>query len=261
MKPYFKFRGTKSTDMNILLRGWTPIFLPEKNIRFEDVPGRNGSVSFDDETRRDIIIQVDCTILGKTREEVRANARQAEYWLSRKGQLSFWNEPQRFYIGQVVNQVPLMKYIKYEEMSLLFRCEPFAYFIKSMADEIVLNDDIPICEQITLDRTTAVHTITGATTIQVENNGAFKLSPHMKIEGSFNNLAIGTLVINMALNNGTLYIDNELQEVYTIEAGQRINKLQYCSGKFLELEHGINDVQISGNNLNFTLYYLSRERW
>jgi len=261
MKPYFKFRGTKSTDMNILLRGWTPIFLPEKNIRFEDVPGRNGSVSFDDETRRDIIIQVDCTILGKTREEVRANARQAEYWLSRKGQLSFWNEPQRFYIGQVVNQVPLMKYIKYEEMSLLFRCEPFAYFIKSMADEIVLNDDIPICEQITLDRTTAVHTITGPTTIQVENNGAFKLSPHMKIEGSFNNLAIGTLVINMALNNGTLYIDNELQEVYTIEAGQRINKLQYCSGKFLELEHGINDVQISGNNLNFTLYYLSRERW
>lgn len=261
MKPYFKFRGTKSTDMNILLRGWTPIFLPEKNIRFEDVPGRNGSVSFDDETRRDIIIQVDCTILGKTREEVRANARQAEYWLSRKGQLSFWNEPQRFYIGQVVNQVPLMKYIKYEEMSLLFRCEPFAYFIKSMAEEIILDDEIPICEQITLDKATAVHQIIGPTTIEVENNGAFDLQPFMKIEGSFTNLAIGSLVINNPLVNDTLYIDNENVLVYTIQAGSRVNWLPYVSGDVLRLAHGVNDVQISGTNLNFTLSYLSRERW
>ena len=56
---------------------------------------------------------------------------------------------------------------QYEEMSLLFRCEPFAYFIKSMADKIVLNDDIPIWEQITLDRATAVHTITGPAIIRL----------------------------------------------------------------------------------------------
>lgn len=261
MKAHFKFNGIKSSDKNIVLKKYKPIFLPALNIEYEQVPGRHGSIEFNDNTRQDIVIEVDIAILGDSKTEVMVNARAVEHWLSQKGRLQFWDEPQRFYIGRIVNQIPLERTAVWGNVTLLFRCEPFAYLIKSMAEEIILDDEIPICEQITLDRATAVHTITGPTTIQVENNGAFKLSPHMKIEGSFNNLAIGTLVINMALNNGTLYIDNELQEVYTIEAGQRINKLQYCSGKFLELEHGINDVQISGNNLNFTLYYLSRERW
>jgi len=49
--------------------------------------------------------------------------------------------------------------------------------------------------------------------------------------------------------------------VYTIQAGSRVNWLPYVSGDVLRLAHGVNDVQISGTNLNFTLSYLSRERW
>lgn len=261
MGAYFKFNGIKSSDRNIVLKGYKPIFLPALNVEYEQVPGRNGSIEFNDNTRQDIVIEVDIAILGDSKQEVMANARAIEYWLSQKGQLSFWDEPQRFYIGRIVNQIPLERQVAWGDVTLLFRCEPFAYFIKSMAEEIILGDDIPICEQITLDRATAVHTITGPTTIQIENNGAFDLQPFMKIEGSFTNLAIGSLIINKPLQNDTLYIDNENVLVYTIEAGARVNWLPYVSGDVLRLKHGVNDVQISGTDLNFTLSYLSRERW
>lgn len=261
MKAHFKFNGIKSSDKNIVLKEYKPIFLPALNIEYEQVPGRHGSIEFNDNTRQDIVIEADIAILGDSKTEVMANARAVEHWLSQKGQLSFWDEPQRFYIGRIVNQIPLERTAVWGNVTLLFRCEPFAYLIKSMADEIVLNDDIPICEQITLDRATAVHTITGPAIIQVENNGAFDLQPFMKIEGSFTNLAIGSLIINKPLQNDTLYIDNENVLVYTIEAGTRVNWLPYVSGDVLRLAHGVNDVQISGTNLNFTLSYLSRERW
>ena len=261
MKAHFKFNGIKSSDKNIVLKEYKPIFLPALNVEYEQVPGRHGSIEFNDNTRQDIVIEVDIAILGDSKTEVMVNARAVEHWLSQKGQLSFWDEPQRFYIGRIVNQIPLERTAVWGNVTLLFRCEPFAYFIKSMAEEIILDDEIPICEQITLDKATAVHQIIGPTTIEVENNGAFELKPFIKIEGSFTNLAIGSLVINNPLVNDTLYIDNENVLVYTIQAGSRVNWLPYVSGDVLRLAHGVNDVQISGTNLNFTLSYLSRERW
>lgn len=261
MRAHFKFNGIKSSNRNIVLKGYKPIFLPALNAEYEQVPGRHGSVEFNDNTRQDVVIEADIAILGGSKQEVMANARAAEYWLSQKGQLNFWDEPQRFYIGRIVNQIPLERTAAWGDVTLLFRCEPFAYFIKSMAEEIILDDEIPICEQITLDRATAVHQITGPTTIEVENNGAFELEPFIKIEGSFDNLAIGGLVINKALASDILYIDNELGEIYTKQLETRVNWMPYSSGGFLSLKHGINDVQISGNNMNFTLSYLSRERW
>lgn len=258
---YFVFNGIKSTDKNIVLLNYEPIFLPQRNIDYEFVSGRHGSIEYDDGTYQDIIIQAECSILGDSEEDVIVNARYARHWLSQKGQLSFWDEPQRFYIGRIVNQIPLERQVMWGNVNLLFRCEPFAYFFKTMSEEIILDDNIPICEQITLDRATAIHQITGPTVIQVENNGAIELAPFMKIEGSFDNLAIDSLVINKKLENDTLYIDNENMLIYTKELETRVNWMPYASGDFLRLKHGLNDVRINGSNLNFSLSYLSRERW
>lgn len=261
MRAHFKFNGIKSSNRNIVLKGYKPIFLPALNAEYEQVPGRHGSIEFNDNTRQDIVVETDIAILGDSKQEVMANARAVEHWLSQKGQLNFWDEPQRFYIGRIVNQIPLERTAVWGNVTLLFRCEPFAYFIKSMAEEIILDDKIPICEQITLDKATEVHQIAEPTVIQVENNGAFDLSPFMKIEGSFDNLAIDSLVINKKLENDTLFVDNENMLIYTKELETRVNWMPYSSGDFLRLKHGLNDVQISGNNLDFTLSYLSRERW
>jgi len=258
---YFKFNGIKSSDKNIVLKEYKPIFLPALNVEYEQVPGRHGSIEFNDNTRQDIVIEVDIAILGDSKTEVMVNARAIEHWLSQKGQLSFWDEPKKFYIGRIVNQIPLERQAAWGEATLLFRCEPFAYFVNTPDESFVLDDKIPICEQITAQNATATHEITEPTIIEVKNNGVFDVQPYMKIEGSFGNLAIDNLIINKPLNNDTLYIDNEKMLIYTKDLTTKVNWLPSCSGDFLKLDHGINEIQISGSNLNITLMYLSIERW
>lgn len=261
MAAYFKFNNIKSSDRNIVLKGYTPIFLPELNSTYEEIPGRHGSVEFNDNTRKDIVIEVEIAILGKNRRDILVNARAVEHWLSQKGTLSFWDEPQRFYVGRIVNQIPLERTIGWGNVNLLFRCEPFAYFIRTMAEDVTWYDDVPWTEQITWEKCTGRHEVTGNTTIQVNNRGAFELSPFIRIDGSFDSLAIDGLVINKQLKDDSLYIDNEKEVIYTKDGNNRVSWMPYTSGDFMKLDVGVNDIQISGKNMDFTLMYLSRERW
>lgn len=258
---YFVFKGVKSTDKSIVLKRYENIFMPKKRVSYTEIQGRHGSIEFDYGTYEDIIMEVEAAVLGDNEYEVIANARAAERWLSERGQLFFWNEPQRFYIGRIVNQVPLTEQVKWGDILLLFRLEPFAYFFKGLNEPIILDDRIPLCEHIQIGKCTGVHKVGGPTTIEVENEGAFPLGPYMKIEGSFKRLIIGNLVINRPLENGVLYIDNENMVIYEKKLGNRINYMPYTSGEWMDLDVGTNKVDIAGDNLNFTLSYLSRERW
>ena len=118
MKAHFKFNGIKSSDKNIVLKKYKPIFLPALNVEYEQVPGRHGSIEFNDNTRQDIVVETDIAILGDSRQEVMANARAVEHWLSQKGQLSFWDEPKKFYIGRIVNQIPLERQAAWGNVTL-----------------------------------------------------------------------------------------------------------------------------------------------
>ena len=261
MDDFFIFNGVKSTDKNIVLVDYERIFLPERNIEHEFIPGRHGAVEFDDRTYQDIVFEAELAIMGESEQDVIVNARAAEHWLSQKGQLTFWDEPQRFYMGRIVNQVPMTQQVKWGDIRALFRCEPFAYFIRTMAEDVTWYDDVPWTEQITWEKCTGRHKITGNTTIQVNNRGAFELSPFIRIDGSFDTLAIDGLVINKQLKDDSLYIDNEKEVIYTKDGNNRVNWMSYTSGDFMKLDVGANDVQISGKNMDFTLMYLSRERW
>lgn len=258
---YFVFNGIKSTDKNVVLINYRPIFLPQRNTEYELIPGKSGSIEFDSGTYQDIIIEAECAILGENEQEVMTNAYEAKKWLSPKGWLSFWDDPQRFYIGRIANQIPLEQQVKWGNIRLLFRCQPFAYKVISPAAGFIPDLFIPFAEQITVDNATGSHTITGPGAIQINNNGVFETEPYFRIDGSFTTLALGDLIINRALSAGTLYIDNEKMEVYTIEAGSRVNYLPQTSGKPIKLAPGNNTININGTGLNFTLRYLLIERW
>lgn len=258
---YFVFNGIKSDDMNVSLKSYEFILMPKRRIEHEDIPGRHGSVEFDDGTYEDILINAETTIKGANPRDMIVKARNIERWLSKKGSLSFWDEPQRFYVGRIDNQVPLERVSQLGVVNIIFRCEPFAYFIRTMAEDVTWYDDVPWTEQITWEKCTGRHEITGNTTIQVNNRGAFELSPFIRIDGSFDTLAIDELVINKQLKDDSLYIDNEKEVIYTMQGNNRVNWMSYTSGDFMKLDIGTNDVQISGKNMDFTLMYLSRERW
>lgn len=258
---YFIFNGVKSTDKNVVLKSYRPIFLPQRNVDYESIPGRHGSLEFDDGTYQDIVIEAECAILGSDELEVMSNAYLAKLWLSQKGWLSFWDDPQRLYIGRIMNQIPLDQQTAWGDVRLLFRCEPFAYKINSPQAGFVPSLSIPIAEQITAENASGSFTITSPRTIEIANNGAFETEPYFRIEGSFTTLALGDLIINRPLSSGVLYVDNENIEVYTIEAGSRVNYLPQTSGKPIKLVPGNNTININGTNLNFTLYYLVIERW
>lgn len=260
---YFEFCGEKSSDKNLELLGYNVDLLPERNVEYIEIPKRDGSIRFDDNTYKDRIVEVEAAVLGENETDLLINARAIERWLSQHGRLSFWNEKQRFYVGSLVNQVPLDQQVKWGYLQLMFRCEPYAYFIKTMEEGVTWQDDIPWTEQITWSNASAVHDIKGPTTITITNDGAFPLKPDIKIEGSFKKLYIGGMVINKPLQDGVLYIDNENMLIYSIVNGTRVNYLPYTTGSlsFMSLDVGDNEVEINGEELNIKLAYLSRVRW
>lgn len=101
------------------------IVLPPLRKRKISIPYRSGSYDYGAKYYDDRIITVECdTRRSLTREEIR----ELSYTLSKKNQIRFWNEPDKYYIGRIYDAGEL-KYLGTvgHEFTLRFECDPFAY--------------------------------------------------------------------------------------------------------------------------------------
>lgn len=124
----FDFNNKNSyEDFGVLVKTRPSIPLPERNVTYIEIPGRDGSLTEDDDTYKNITISVDCFIFDENYLSERIE--DIKGWLTRvKSDLVFSHKPNIKYIGQVVNSMEIMETLKVvNEFTITFNCEPYNY--------------------------------------------------------------------------------------------------------------------------------------
>ncbi len=100
--------------------------LPPKNPRKIKIPGRHGKYDYGAKTFDERELRIECVL---TRKISRAELREIAYILSKKRQLSLWNEGDKYYIAELYDNFEIIDFPNevMREFELTFICEPFAY--------------------------------------------------------------------------------------------------------------------------------------
>lgn len=101
------------------------VLLPDLRARKATIPQRHGAYDFGARYYDERAIEIECV----TKRTInRDSVREIAYILSKKSEIRFWTEPEKYYIGRVY-QAPTLEQLRNigNRFSLVFVCEPFAY--------------------------------------------------------------------------------------------------------------------------------------
>lgn len=216
---WFKWNGTRSDAMNIMLNEAPQIVKPEERIEHVTIPGRAGELTI---TEGDDIWQSYIQTLGIA-VQGRANVPIVENWLKGPGRLTFSSQPGLEQDARVIGAVTMEKHgrnLDWWEGDVQFYCSP----IKRDPAE-----------------TPVTVTSSGAT---VTNTGDMTAYPLIEITGS------GQVTVSAGGNTLTIpdcesgwVIDSENE--WILEDGVPLGNV--CSGNFPVLEKGANSILFTGN--------------
>ena len=113
--------GIKLAEMSIP----HDVLIPGLRARKQTIPQQHGAYDFGAQYYDERTIEIDCVT---KRVITRDDTREIAYILSKKSQIRFWTEPDKYYIGRVY-QAPTLEQLRNvgNQFSLTFVCEPFAY--------------------------------------------------------------------------------------------------------------------------------------
>lgn len=161
------FNGTTSDIIGISIIDVRRPLLPQLTKNTVKVPGKHGEIDLGENTYENIIIEVDIGLAEDTETNRLIKARQVAAWLSKKGVLSFSDEPNIHYVGRVYSSIPLETFLTLGQSTLLFDCEPFGYQ-NMVTEQTITNNN----QNVTIINSGAVETPmriklknTGTTTI------------------------------------------------------------------------------------------------
>ncbi len=121
------FNGVHSSVFGLGAKVNRPL-LPGNNDNYIDIPGRAGSILYPGKPK-DRPTPVEFGFMPGSRELFRSKVWEISSWLNTEERkiLIIDDEPGKYYIGKVENQVDLEQAFLLGKFSLTFRCEPFAY--------------------------------------------------------------------------------------------------------------------------------------
>ncbi len=221
----FVFNGKDSfKDYGIFIEKRPNVPSPKRRVSYINIPGRNSSLRYDEETYEDITLSVECAVIGNIQSKID----DIKAWLIGSGEsdLIFSFQSDKKYIAQVVNSIDFEVILKItSRFVIIFNCRPFKY---SVMNEVI--------------------NITSGTGTSVLNRGTVKSRPLVKVYCSGN----GAFVINnkevklIGIEKPYVVIDSELEEAYFVESGILSNANNYMSGEFPVLDVGNNIVTFNG---------------
>lgn len=215
----FTFKDLNSfDDFGIIVTKKPNIPIPQRNVEYIKVPGRNGSLAIDEGTYDNIIIAIDCGFKDKSFVE---KIDEIKAWLSGKeDKLIFSNDEEKYYPAQVVNSYDIIPSIKnLAQFTVAFNCQPY---------KMSLNN--------------GKKTITNSTSIS--NPGSLYSEPSLKVYGSGN--------LSVTVNSDTfsildvidyVTIDSTLKDCY--KDNQPVNNKM--NGDFPIFKTGKNQISWIGN--------------
>lgn len=205
--------------------------LPGNSDNYISPPGRAGSILFPGKPQ-DRFIPVDFGFMPASKALFRGKVWEISAWLYTEERkiLTVDDEPGKYYVGKVEDQVDLEQAFLLGKFSLTFRCEPFAYGTEVtsnfVSDSVTVNNagtrpTPAIIETTFTDTATEFKVTLGTKYVRVVH--VFKLNDTLKIDSG-----TGAILIN-----GTRAMD----------------KLDWQNSRFFELATGNNTLSITPSGI------------
>lgn len=221
----FTWNGVTASSKGIVVYNLPPIQTPQKRNEEHIIPYRNGVLHVQDGTYDELIKQVQIYLpYEQTNGVTPLNTIKA--WLSGQGTVIFSDEPTRFYRAHIINEIDYQSWVDDfadRTATITFSCSPFAYH--TGVEDIMVN--------------TSGRVIT--------NVGTFDALPKLAITGSGDvSIMIGQSIFELAGLAGTVTVDSEEQECYSVSGYVRTPRNSMMTGEFPTIAPGQTSVVWTG---------------
>lgn len=215
----FQFNNRDASELGVYAISRPAIVSPERSVQLIEVPGRNGSVTLDDETYKDIEIDINCNFRVKKADDFGKKTRMIKSWLNSKtdnrlifnDDLDFCRLVKKTTISKIERQ---SKYIGTFEIN--FVCSPFEFLLDGF-NEHSLED----CKVNPYYTSKPLYHFFG------------EGMAHLEVNGNYININVGQ----------NAYVDTELQLTYNGN-GDIVNTDLNGNYEKLYLKNGDNDLLI-----------------
>ena len=215
VEPFFIFKNKSSRNFDIAIKEeWLPpIVKAREEVEIIEVPGRDGFLTINKKRKEPIIKKAKGVLINEDYKE------QIKGWLQGKGELTFSNESDVFYISTIIEPIKFYEHWSGGyEFEIEFLCQPYGYLHEGQRVVIIDKQE------------TVLHNPTDEVA-----------KPIIKVYGSGD----VDLIINNNINkfniDGYVEIDSELMECY------KDNSLVVFAGDFPKLKTGENVISWNGS--------------
>lgn len=267
------FNSIHSSTLNIVVRSINRQILSASRDEYEYIPGRAGSYLFEEELA-DRFIEIELAIVENSLINLRKKAREVAKWLRTKQRvkLIFDDEPDKWYMAKVANQLDLEPRLSTGKTEIIFRCLPYANAELAEYDETYLYDTgLEYDTGLIYPNSRTVHDWAFLSPFQMLYMGerewagfVWNYSRHMSSQYNYGTLTpliieiSGNVInpkitnnnngqyiqINTTLFNQVLIIDSDKMTV-TIDGA---NAMKYMTGDFIQMEPEDNGFFFYGIN-------------
>lgn len=231
---------------------------PEFSDKTINIPGRPGLLSFGTQIgAKQFTFKLKVFVRDRFERQRRKNNFVAflfdAYRQPRTFKLTFDYEPDKYYLAKVSSQITPEMLVVMDQFELtVVANDPNKYFITKSEEITWENDEILISSDILWMTGDGVHSVTTPSTIEVINNGNLAQLASFTISGTGTNVGFSCNGKSFSLGtftNTTFEIDGK---TYSVKKNG-VDSFSALTGKFIELLPGVNNVQITGSNLNLTI--------
>ena len=140
-------------DFQVIAKSVDRPILPALRKREMAIPGKHGTYSFGSDVYGNRIISVAIQYVGTSFNDLRLRARDIAAWLSQTSykELIFSDEPDKYYLAKIYDPVGLENFFRLGKATVQFECQPFALYVVTSAEDVYLDDGVPLDADILLD--------------------------------------------------------------------------------------------------------------
>ena len=235
IRPYIIINGRDSRLIEgLIITALPKITKPKMRVIAEEIDGRNGDIvtelgysAYDKSFSIGLHGQYDVDLITK--------------YLNTSGKITFSNEPDKYYLFALYNQIDYEKLIRYKTAEVYIHCQPFKFALSEMEKTFTFSD-------------------VESGIFQIRNNGNVYSKPTIKVTGSGE--------IALSINNGqvltmdleadqTVIIDPVEMNAYALD-GSLLNRKVYGDYDLIRLAVGQNSVSFTGEVTSISIEKYSR---
>ncbi len=233
IRDYIIINGKKSTLLNgLIITSLPPITKPKIRYTTEEIDGVDG----------DTINKLGYGAYDKTFEiglSYDYNVDDVIEYFNTQGQITFSNEPDKYYNFITLNQIDFEKLLRFKKAKITIHVQPFKYS--------------------NIESTKTYNFTEESQSLTVRNNGNIYSKPVITLFGSGTiNLSLNGLEVLTIALNGSMVLDTQSQNAYDPNTKDFLNR--YVTGDFknLYLQVGANAISWTGNITKVEIDYCSR---